>query len=632
MGGGDGGGRQLQTNSRLWILLSVILSHICHVSIATSDLFTLSHSELESIIHSKDFNRIRNVLKYEGALGITGLPEEYVQAVNQLHTAAPQCLKELRYPEFVLADGSLRTTFAKESGDESAIASYPTCLAQTSSTISRHFDAVQQSLTDLFEQLTSKKSLSWKNGDEVRSFSDLPNKEHIHVYHNPNGAVRRSEEEYATPFHTDNGILLLITPFQAHPLQVRSMGGQIINTATLDNSAVLVLVARALPEWLLRGSREAREFRAAPHAVQTLMSADQLLTDRTVFARMLVAPLDSIPASPQSSPVPFSHIFFNKQSSEGDLCLTGHEEFDDNFGGKMSRERMPRDTMDHHQHHHGMKNKTTEESFNDLKDDECSDPNTSYCWMGCLDLPSDCPVQDSFICTNSAGRDCCTDKADENTGKCADMDPTCTWKCGAPTTPHSHDHSSSDKTSHSSKVTTIQQKDENFCLPGTGTDMYMNGFQVSGKSNNACVILFFESWVLDSRLKFAFGCLGCILLGVVVEGLLCFRRLLQSRKILRVLSSLTRRVSIIVLFGFNIAAGYLAMLVAMTYSVELFICMVIGLVIGHAIFNTSAPVGESVDPCCASQVIGTSNNSQGSDSSHIKRDDAICMEKIVEPV
>ena len=30
--------------------------------------------------------------------------------------------------------------------------------------------------------------------------------------------------------------------------------------------------------------------------------------------------------------------------------------------------------------------------------------------------------------------------------------------------------------------------------------------------------------------------------------------------------------------------------VAMTYSVELFICMVIGLVIGHAIFNTSAPV------------------------------------------
>jgi len=43
------------------------------------------------------------------------------------------------------------------------------------------------------------------------------------------------------------------------------------------------------------------------------------------------------------------------------------------------------------------------------------------------------------------------------------------------------------------------------------------------------------------------------------------------------------------------------MLVAMTYSVELFICMVIGLVAGHAFFNSEAPVGESVDPCCASQ-------------------------------
>ena len=61
--------------------------------------------------------------------------------------------------------------------------------------------------------------------------------------------------------------------------------------------------------------------------------------------------------------------------------------------------------------------------------------------------------------------------------------------------------------------------------------------------------------------------------------------------------------------------------VAMTYSVELFICMIIGLVMGHAIFNTGdysyflyqvfysistltgAAVGGSVDPCCASQAV-----------------------------
>ena len=48
------------------------------------------------------------------------------------------------------------------------------------------------------------------------------------------------------------------------------------------------------------------------------------------------------------------------------------------------------------------------------------------------------------------------------------------------------------------------------------------------------------------------------------------------------------------------------MLVAMTYSIELFICVVIGLCIGHLVFNTKSAVGESVDPCCASQQQGAS--------------------------
>ena len=55
------------------------------------------------------------------------------------------------------------------------------------------------------------------------------------------------------------------------------------------------------------------------------------------------------------------------------------------------------------------------------------------------------------------------------------------------------------------------------------------------------------------------------------------------------------------LFGLNLVLGYLAMLVAMTYSIELFICVVVGLMFGHFYFNTKTPVGESVDPCCASQ-------------------------------
>ena len=60
------------------------------------------------------------------------------------------------------------------------------------------------------------------------------------------------------------------------------------------------------------------------------------------------------------------------------------------------------------------------------------------------------------------------------------------------------------------------------------------------------------------------------------------------------------------LFGLNLVSGYLAMLVAMTYSIELFICVVIGLMAGHFFFNTKTAAGESVDPCCASQQQATS--------------------------
>ena len=57
--------------------------------------------------------------------------------------------------------------------------------------------------------------------------------------------------------------------------------------------------------------------------------------------------------------------------------------------------------------------------------------------------------------------------------------------------------------------------------------------------------------------------------------------------------------------------GYFAMLVAMTYSVELFLCVCFGLVAGHGLFNMDGPVSESVDPCCAGSqeaaAVGTDN-------------------------
>ena len=80
--------------------------------------------------------------------------------------------------------------------------------------------------------------------------------------------------------------------------------------------------------------------------------------------------------------------------------------------------------------------------------------------------------------------------------------------------------------------------------------------QVSGNGKDACVILLFKTWVLDTRTKFVFAFIGVILLGsyclhvimlviilsgIAIEGLLCLRREIQSKKILIRIRGLSRR-------------------------------------------------------------------------------------------
>lgn len=165
------------------------------------------------------------------------------------------------------------------------------------------------------------------------------------------------------------------------------------------------------------------------------------------------------------------------------------------------------------------------------------------------------------------------------------MDPTCKWECLPET---------------KSKFKTSE-----YC--NGKMDMLMFGFDVSGKKENPCIILFFNSWTLDTKWKFALGCLGVMVLGFAIEALIAFRRQLSRRKRTFIdLTSRTRKILTLASFGLNLILGYLAMLVAMTYSIELFTFVVIGLIIGHACFNMNSAVGESIDPCCA-----TSQNDLG---------------------
>jgi len=132
--------------------------------------------------------------------------------------------------------------------------------------------------------------------------------------------------------------------------------------------------------------------------------------------------------------------------------------------------------------------------------------------------------------------------------------------------------------------------------------MFMEGFDVSyDHVKTPCVILFFKAWTLDTALKFSFGCIGVFLLGLSMEGLLVLRR--RWMKYLLTLSDRAHWKYKIVTWLFvclAVGVGYLSMLVAMIYSVELFLFVIAGLATGHILGRSdSESLSESAEPCCA---------------------------------
>ncbi|KAF4756686.1 hypothetical protein FOZ63_018341 [Perkinsus olseni] len=192
-----------------------------------------------------------------------------------------------------------------------------------------------------------------------------------------------------------------------------------------------------------------------------------------------------------------------------------------------------------------------------------------YCWMQCM--AADCAVGLHPTCYDPAKQESCDPNA---------MNPQCGVEC---------------RTEHASTPTVDPGA---FCTGSTA--MFMSGFTWSGSARNPCVILFTPSWVLDTPGKFAMGCIGVLLLGMLVEGLLAARR----RYLGYVRRPLIRSLVGALAFGVSVSIAYLAMLVVMTYSCELFICLCVGLAIGHLLFaNVKQEIGEAVDPCCGDTTV-----------------------------
>jgi len=128
-----------------------------------------------------------------------------------------------------------------------------------------------------------------------------------------------------------------------------------------------------------------------------------------------------------------------------------------------------------------------------------------------------------------------------------------------------------------------------FCIPlpgGGGVTMYMDTFRWTLLSRDATCLTFLVSGLtLDTPWKFLLACVGAMLLGVSIEfvnvvrrrfdkagsncGSACYMRYLLQAAIL--------------------VLAYVIMLIVMTYSLELFLCTILGLSLGPLLAAALAP-------------------------------------------
>ena len=199
-----------------------------------------------------------------------------------------------------------------------------------------------------------------------------------------------------------------------------------------------------------------------------------------------------------------------------------------------------------------------------------------HCWMMCLPEP-DCGGEES-VCMNAVTLNICSPN-ECNT----DCKPMCPVK------------NSLSSFAGSNPLRSVQDDEALFCQGGTS--MVMSGFESVTDSEANCIILFFRSWLLNTPIKFFFGCIGVLLLGMMIEATIKLRRFVSTWPKLR--RTWMKDAAVTTLFGTNVALGYLAMLAAMTFNIEIFISTVVGLAIGHLVFaNSKQPVRETADPCC----------------------------------
>ena len=220
----------------------------------------------------------------------------------------------------------------------------------------------------------------------------------------------------------------------------------------------------------------------------------------------------------------------------------------------------------------------------------CNNVTNFFCWYHCLDIPdyqkAASYVNDgySLYCLDPAVLASSNNQVSQAVQPCADgfnHNSNClgSWQ---PTAPGVH--------ASTVEVNNTNSLDLQFCYGGTS--MYMDGFHWQDTS---CVIYLFPSWVLSTPGKVIAASFGSFVFGILVELIVSERRRLASLHE----AGYRRLLTSGLFYGIQLTMAYMLMLVIMTYSGPLFLSVVIGLVMGHLLFNAKDALWARKSPAAA---------------------------------
>ncbi len=76
-------------------------------------------------------------------------------------------------------------------------------------------------MASLVEAVVGRKLTFREPGEQYpTSLVKAPRKDHMHLYFKHEDVDEDEDSSFMVPYHVDNGLFLLLTPFPGHPLQV----------------------------------------------------------------------------------------------------------------------------------------------------------------------------------------------------------------------------------------------------------------------------------------------------------------------------------------------------------------------------------------------------------------------------